>query len=259
MSVSPRQRDRRLVHPHGSVGARSKDSPPRAPAPRDTGGHGRARQRSGRGARPLRVVQTAGNVCRRPSQHVADLVGRELRPLRQQQRRGTGDDSGRLRGAAALEEPVADPAGRPCVWSMYEPGARRLTTDTPGATRSGARLPVRPAPRLENEGTVSSRCRRAPGVQGCRPRARPVESAGLAARRAAAAVAGGHDDDDAAGPGHLGGVRQRVEAVVLRRVGAEGEVEHPDVQARRRARGRRPSRSPRSPARRRCARARRPA
>ncbi len=46
-----------------------------------------------------------------------------------------------------------------------------------------------------------------------------------------AAVAGRDDHHDAAVPGDLGRVGQRVEPVVLRRVGAERQVEHPDVQA----------------------------
>ena len=42
------------------------------------------------------------------------------------------------------------------VVSTNEPGARRLTIETPGATRSGARIPSAVAPRWEKAGTVSS-------------------------------------------------------------------------------------------------------
>ena len=100
--------------------------------------------------------------------------GRELRTLRQHQRRGAGDDGRRLRGAAALEEPRADRAGSPCVWSMNEPGARRLTSETPGATRSGPRLPLAALPRLEKAGDgVVVAVASCPGCPRRRPRARP--------------------------------------------------------------------------------------
>src|SRR5919204_234251 len=61
--------------------------------------------------------------------------------------------------AAAWEVPLprknrASMAPVGAYWaSMYEPGTRRLCTCTPGATKSGSRLP---SPWLENAGTTSS-------------------------------------------------------------------------------------------------------
>jgi len=113
--------------------------------------------------------------------------------------------------------------------SAQEPGSRRLRIDLPGATRSGPREVL---PRLDQSGTVSSPI---PGVlfMVFRAHGDHVRVEGGSLRRPLVAlVARRHDYHDALAPGYLDGVRKRVHPVVLATVGAERQVEHPDVHAR---------------------------
>ena len=63
---------------------------------------------------------------------------------------------------------------------MYEPGARRLTSETPGATRSGPRLPLPLLPRLEKDATVSSSVSLVPWVSRLPTASTSGSNAGLA-------------------------------------------------------------------------------
>ena len=144
---------------------------------------------------PWALVSAGGQLLGGTHQERLDLVRRQLGTLVQEQRRSTRDDRGGLRRAAAAEQTLTA-TGRRVIWSRTELGARRLTTEAPGATRSGLRLP---SPVLDQDGTTSSQCVvRAAAVRTTdRDDVRVVRRV-VQLRRAVAAVAGRHHDDDAA-------------------------------------------------------------
>src|SRR3954463_14694732 len=155
------------------------------------------------------------------------LVRREIRALREQQRRGAGDDRSRLRRAGAAEEPLTGTPTR-VVRVQVRPGGPQAHHGLARSDHVGVAHPVAgvgPAGDL----VVVDAC----GAVGVGTTdgddVRVVGRFGQLPLRAA--VARRDHDHDAVAPRLLGGEGQRVEDIVLDTVGAERQVEHTDVQA----------------------------
>ena len=146
----------------------------------------------------------------------------------QVERGQAGDDRRRLRGAGAAEEPAADPgrgdglvqraAGHP------QPEDVHCGRDQVDAAAARAAL----APDRDLVLVHALLAHRV--VRADRDHQR-VDRRGSQLGPAGALVAAGDDHDDARLPGVLDRVGQRVEARRLGRVGAVGEVQHPDREA----------------------------
>src|SRR4051794_16830195 len=165
---------------------------------------------------------------RRAHQQCLHLVRRDPGALLDQQRRGTGDDCGGMRGAAAAEEALPDTGSR--VLGVQQ-GTRGPDADH--LVARGHKVGVARAVTVVGELRDDVVRRRGGAVARAAPDGDHVRVVGRVVdlRRPEALVAHGDDDDDALVPGLLGRIGQRVEQVALYTVGAERHVENTDVQA----------------------------
>ena len=172
----------------------------------------------------LRGRSAVGQLVGCTGEQTLYLVRGQLGSGREQQRRGAGSHGRGLGGATPPDQAVARAGCR----------AERVVDERAGGVEAGQVRPWCDQVRVAHSvaaGGEAGHSRRLTG-RVCRADRQDVGIHGRIAQAMAALalVPRRHDNHDAGMPGLLGGVRQRVDAVVLARVGAERQVQDADVE-----------------------------